>query len=188
MIVAQSLTILSTILLPGLLFIVMLKRGWLPALRTPIDRGVLLGGKAIFGPTKTWLGVVVYTLGAAVLGALWGIPFAAGWSDWSGGVAPVFDSPLAALNGATIGLWYAAAELLNSFVKRRLGIAPSAETTGPGRILQRAIDLGDGIFAVAILLLIWGVDPALIALTAVLGFATHALTDVLMHRLRLKHR
>ncbi|QIM17835.1 CDP-archaeol synthase [Leucobacter coleopterorum] len=188
MIFTQSLTILSTILIPGLLFILMLKRGWLPALRTPIDRGTLLGGKAVFGPTKTWLGVVVYTLGAGIVGALWGILFAAGWSGWSGGLAPVFESPLAVLNGATIGLWYAAAELLNSFVKRRLGIAPSAETIGAGRILQRAIDLGDGILAVAILLLIWRVDPVLIALTAVLGFAVHALTDVLMYRLRLKHR
>ena len=188
MIVMQSLTILSTILIPGLLFIVMLKRDWLPALRTPIDRGVLLGGKAILGPTKTWLGVVVYTLGGGILGALWGIPFAAGWSNLSGYVAPMFDSPLAAVNGATIGFCYAVAELINSFAKRRLGIAPSAEVTGTWRILQRVIELGHGIRAVAILLLIWRLDVALILISVVLGLTVHALTDVLMHRIRLKHR
>lgn len=190
MLVTQALSILLTILVPGLLFIVALKRGWFLTLRTPIDRGVLLGGAPLFGPTKTWLGMLFYTVGGAVVAGLLSIPVAVGLTATDGIVAPMFAAPTAVLAGAAIGLSYSAAELVNSFVKRRIGIAPSAQTSrGRGWVaLQRFVDLADGILAVVVLFLVWRVDPVLILVTAVLGLGVHALTDVLMHRLRLKRR
>lgn len=191
MIFTQALSILLTILLPGLVFIVALKRGWFAALRHPIDRGIELLGKPVFGPTKTWLGVLMYTLGGAGVAALLAVPMAAGWTGDNGFIAPMFATPpagRAALAGASIGLSYSAAELVNSFVKRRIGIPPSAEVSGGWSSVQRFFDLADGILAVVILFLFWRVDPLLIAVTAVLGLGVHALTDVLMQRLRLKRR
>ena len=44
-----------------------MKYDWLAFLKQPIDRGVLVGGKPLFGANKTWRGVVAVGIGAAVV-------------------------------------------------------------------------------------------------------------------------
>jgi len=175
--VASVVSLLAPILLPGILLIVALKRGWLAALDRPVDGGVLLSGRPVLGATKTWRGVVVYTVGAVVVGAALGV---------TPGAAAVFTEWPGAVVGLLVGLAYNAGEFANSFVKRRLGIGSS--TLGRWRTLQRAVDLGDGVLVVFALYLALGVPLALAAVAGVAGIAVHALTDVVMHSLRLKSR
>lgn len=105
-----------------------MKHGWLGFLVRPIDAGRTLGGKPIFGHSKTWRGPLTVGLGAGVVFALQqqglhALPaFAAvEWVDYA--TLPWW---LGAAAGATAEL----AELPNSFVKRRLGIEPSGTASG----------------------------------------------------------
>ncbi len=182
MFVTQLLSILVPIIVPGVIFIVALKRGWWRALEIPIDGGVLLGGQPLLGPSKTWLGVVVYGVGATLVALVLSAPALTGW------VAPIFNGPLPlpALAGLAIGLAYAAAELVNSFVKRRLRLASSAVTDNSWRPVQSFFDLADGILAVLIVILLLGTDAVLAVSAAAAGLLAHALTDMWMRRLRLK--
>lgn len=108
---------------------VCMKYGWLDWLARPIDRGRCLHGRPLFGHSKTFRGPVLVAAGSASVYALQrhvlhGFePFASielasyallpGW--WLG-----------ALAGAAAEL----SELPNSFVKRRLGIAPGGTAKG----------------------------------------------------------
>ena len=174
---AWVVSLLAPILLPGIVLIAVLKRGWLAPLNTPVDGGALLRGRPVLGPTKTWRGVVVYLGGAIVVGTLLGLAdsSAAVFRDWPGAVV-----------GLLVGLAYNAGEFANSFVKRRLGIGSS--TLGRWRTLQQAVDLGDGILVVFLVYLALGVPLGLAAAAGIVGFGVHALTDVAMHALRLKSR
>lgn len=114
----------------ALLHGVCMRTGWLGWLARPIDGGLLLGGRPLFGRSKTWRGPVTVAAGTAgvwslqqellhpipALAALELVDFAAlpGW--WFG-----------ALLGAVAEL----SELPNSFVKRRLGIEPGATARRP---------------------------------------------------------
>jgi hypothetical protein len=106
-----------------------MKHGWLGFLARPIDGGRRLGGRPIFGHSKTFRGPVLVAAGAGAVFAvqqrlLHGVDALAaielvdyaqlpGW--WVGAVA-----------GAAAEL----AELPNSFVKRRLAIAPGGTARG----------------------------------------------------------
>lgn len=183
MFVTQLLSILVPIIVPGVVFIVALKRGWWRALEIPIDGGRLLAGQPLLGPSKTWLGVLVYGAGATLVALALSLPALTGW------VAPIFSGPLPlpALAGLTMGLAYATAELINSFVKRRLRLASSTITTSGWRPVQSFFDLADGILAVLLVILLMGTDAVLAVSAAAAGILAHALTDVWMRRLRLKH-
>ena len=174
-VISQTITLLLPILLPGILLIAVLKLDLLRFLDTPVDGGRTLGGRPLLGATKTWRGVVIYTVGAVVVCAVLGaVPAAAEvFHDWPGWFV-----------GLLVGLGYNAGEFANSFVKRRLGVGSS--TLGRRRTLQQAVDLGDGILVVFAVYLLLGVPLPLAAAAGVAGFVVHALTDVAMHGLRLK--
>jgi CDP-diglyceride synthetase len=181
--VSQLASLLATILVPGIVLIVVLKKGWMRRLAVPIDAGAMWpDGRPVLGATKTWLGVVIYVGGAAVVSGALGHPGLAAW------VAPVMHWPLSGAVGFSIGVAYVLGELINSFVKRRLGVSSSVETTTRWRPVQRIADLADGIVAVSVLLLALGSAPLLVVGTALVGVAVHAATDLVMHRLRLKSR
>jgi hypothetical protein len=176
---AATVSLLAPILLPGILLIVVLKRGWLRSLRVAVDAGVTLGGRPLLGATKTWLGVVVYLGGAVVVGALLAV---GGWGD------PVFTEWPGWFVGALVGAGYIVGEFANSFVKRRLGVVSSTVTRSRWSTLQHVVDLGDGIAVVFVVYLALGVPLAVAGAAAIVGFAVHALTDVVMRALRLKAR
>jgi CDP-diglyceride synthetase len=181
--VSQLASLLATVLLPGIALIVVLKQGWMRRLAVPLDAGsTWADGRPIFGQTKTWLGVVIYVGGASIVAGLLGHPDLNAW------IAPVLHGSRSVAVGFAIGAAYVIGELVNSFVKRRLGIRSSTETSTRWRPAQRLADLADGIVAVSILLLALGSAPPLVAGTALVGVAVHAGTDLVMHRLRLKSR
>jgi hypothetical protein len=95
-------------------------------LRCPIDAHHSWRGLRLFGDNKTWRGVVVDILGCTIGVAIqWMI------GDRVGRIAVVdYTENSSILLGVVMGVGVAVGELPNSFVKRRLRIAPGA--TGPG--------------------------------------------------------
>ena len=106
-----------------------MRTGWLAFLARPIDADREWRGRPLFGHSKTWRGPILVAIGAGAVFALQrnvlhGVPALAeielvdygGLPWWLGGLA-----------GGAAEL----AELPNSFVKRRLGIAPGETSSGP---------------------------------------------------------
>ena len=173
---AQACSLLLPILLSGLVFILCMRKGWLASLNRPIDSGKTLGGLPIFGANKNWRGPVIYI----VLGTMvtWVLGMFASSDSW---VAPVFASNSFSL-GVLLTVSYSGAELVNSFVKRRLGIAPGQE----GGLIAKFFDNTDGALASGLIYFVFGASIQLLALSFVFSLVVHASTDVLMRKLRLK--
>jgi CDP-diacylglycerol--serine O-phosphatidyltransferase len=121
------------VVIGGVLHMVAVSRGWCAGLATPVHRG-------LFGVNKTWRGFVLVPLFTAA-GTLPLLPVEAVLGE--GGRVGVALWPLA---GLVAGLGYMLGELPNSFLKRRLGIAPGA-TPARGRplfVLMDQLDSGIG--------------------------------------------
>jgi len=79
--------------------------------------------------------------------------------------------------GAICGASYVVAELPNSFIKRRLGIAPGARAVRRGR-LQYLVDQADSVAGCLIALrLLYGSSRAELLTAFGLGLAIHAAID-----------
>ena len=181
---ARAFTLLLPILIPGLFFIACIKRGWLLALNKPIDFGLSLGKTRLFGPTKNWRGLVIYVVGGTGIAAL--LHLLQPSQAW---IAPVY-----AFNPWILGpvccLAYVLGELVNSFIKRRLGIAPSQVSSSKlGAYVQAFFDNADGAigFGIALNLLARPTGNYLL-LALVLAFLVHALSDLLMRKLSIKKK
>ena len=89
--------------------------------QAPLDGGMrFVDGRPLLGPSKTLRGLVA----AVILSAL---------------CAPVVGIPMEL--GALIGALAMAGDALSSFVKRRLGIAPSAEAIGLDQLPESLLPL-----------------------------------------------
>ena len=130
---------------------------------------VVFGGREVFGRNKTLRGMLVVPLACA---AGFGIEDLAG-------VAPLF-SPLA--GGFVVGLAYVAFELPNSFLKRRLNIAPGA---GSGPVFF-ALDHLDSALGCAIAFLALGVAWPVVATGLVLGPLIHTGVNRFSHASALR--
>ena len=127
----------------------------------PLDGGrVLADGRPLWGPSKTVRGALAM-VGAAVLGA------------------PLLGLPL--LAGVVLGPLVVAGDLLSSFVKRRLGLAPGAMALGLDQVPESLLPL---LACKPLLGLTWGqvawvtlgfvlADLLLSRLSFVLGFRRH---------------
>jgi len=121
-----------------------------PVLRYDLLRGLkrpLDGGSGVFGDNKTWRGALVMFAGAfAATHALWRV-------DAYRNRLPddVRDASPSAV-GAALGAGVVAGELPNSFLKRRLGIAPGAQRRSPAGIALSVLDQADFVPVTALLL------------------------------------
>jgi hypothetical protein len=99
-------------------------------------------------------------------------------------IEAVFGSdPL--LLGITSCSAYVLGELINSFIKRRLGITPGSA----GNLFQKFIDNSDGALTTGVIyMFVFGVSLNLLLAAFVISLVVHASTDVLMRRLRLKSK
>lgn len=136
----HALWLVAPVLIVGLAHVAVIVLDIAPALARPIDAGRRWRGRELIGRNKTWRGFVVMPLGAALT---------VGLQDAIARRAPRLgrlgriraDAPPAPIVGAVCGLAYVVAELPNSFVKRRLGIAPGERTSAA----QYAIDQFDSV-------------------------------------------
>ncbi len=152
----------------------------------PLDAGLTLRGRRLFGENKTRRGFVVMVPASAaafaLLAVLAGDPAALGlWSLSISGYA---------LAGTIAGFGFMAGELPNSFVKRQLGIVPGG---APRRSLasacQFAVDrLDSGIGMLLALNVFVAVSWRTVAVVLIAGPFIHWTFSVLMFHLGLKPR
>ena len=149
----------------------------------PIDGGAMFRGRRVFGDHKTLRGFVAMIPAAALAFAL--LAAALGTSrPW-----PLTLAGYAVL-GAMAGLGFMLGELPNSFVKRRLDIAPGMAARGSrSSALQFAIDRVDSAVGMlcAVSLLV-PMPPATWAIVLTIGPAIHWAFSVAMFLLGLKAR
>lgn len=154
------------------------------AFALPLDGGLRLRGRRLFGANKTIRGFVVM------------VPATAAAFTLLGGIAPaalgVWDLPLSsfAALGAAAGFGFMAGELPNSFIKRQLDIAPG---TAPCRAAATALQFGadrldSGIGMLAAVSLLVPTPWQTWALVLIVGPLIHWSFSVLMFRLGLKPR
>jgi CDP-2,3-bis-(O-geranylgeranyl)-sn-glycerol synthase len=119
----------------------------LGGLHRPIDGGLELRGRRLFGDNKTWRGALVMFTGAFAATAglsrfRWfrdRLP-----EDVAAAPVPVY--------GALLGLGVVAGELPTSFVKRQLGIAPGRRAPATLAPLFSLYDQGDIVLGSAVTL------------------------------------
>lgn len=159
-------------------------------LRVPMDGGRRWRGARLFGDNKTWKGF----LGMIVFMALWLGLFEtlAETIDGLGQIAPFpFEAWHFPLNGWLFGAWwglgYVLFELPNSFLKRRMGIAPGENASGVRGILFTTLDQADSVVGCTIFLLAFYNPGWRIALEiVVVGTAVHYVTNVALYLANLK--
>jgi hypothetical protein len=152
----------------------------------PLDGGLTLRGRRLFGENKTGRGFVVMVpasaAGFALLAVLAGEPAALGL--WP------LSVPGYALAGAIAGFGFMAGELPNSFVKRQLDIAPGSAPRGQlASACQFAVDrLDSGIGMLLALNCFVAVPWRTVVIVLTVGPFIHWTFSVVMFHLGLKPR
>jgi CDP-2,3-bis-(O-geranylgeranyl)-sn-glycerol synthase len=172
----RALWLTAPILIAGLAHVAVITLDLAPPLARPIDAGRRFRGRALLGSNKTWRGFVVMPAATAItisaqqalarrsprLAAL--VPLARG-------------APPAWIVGAICGAAYVVAELPNSFMKRRLGIAPGTSARR-ARAAQYVVDQLDSVAACAVAIRIfYRIDAAEAVASALLGAAFHVAVE-----------
>src|SRR4051812_15796847 len=120
-------------------------------LKRPLDFGVTVGGRRLFGDNKTWRGAIVMlvgVVGATALLSLW--PWY--WHHLPDGIQDA--GPW--LYGLLLGLGVVLGELPNSFLKRQIGVPPGQQRG----LLLTIYDQADFVLVVWLLLLpLWVMTP-----------------------------
>jgi hypothetical protein len=151
----NDLTVFLPVVGAALLHAPVLRFDLLKRLKRPID-----GGRGWFGANKTWRGALVMFTGVVLASA----------AVWPLLPNELQDEPWP-LVGALIGAGTVFGELPNSFLKRRLGIAPGQRRLTPVGFALVVYDQADFVPAIALALLpVWAMPLE----TFALGFVTVA--------------
>lgn len=152
----------------------------------PLDAGLTLRGRRLFGAHKTLRGFIVMVPAASIAFAL--LALATGHAE-NAGLWPLTIWQYACL-GAWAGFGFMAGELPNSFIKRQLDIAPGGiGTSSTGRFIQLVIDRLDSPAGMLAALSVVVALPALTwAIAVLVGPMLHGFFSFVMFRLGLKAR
>jgi hypothetical protein len=170
----RALWIFLPVLGAPLLHAPVLRWDLLPALRRPLDGGRTLSGRRILGDNKTWRGALCMTAGVVLATVvLWR------WGWWRDQLPAAVDASSPLLVGLLIGLGTVGGELPNSFLKRRLDIAPGARRRSAGGVALALLDQGDLVLGIWVCLLpVWVMPVWLAAIAFVSVAALHAVLNV----------
>jgi CDP-2,3-bis-(O-geranylgeranyl)-sn-glycerol synthase len=102
----------------------------LRGLKRPIDGGRTWRGRRLLGDNKTWRGALAMSSGPLLA------TLSLSRLDWYRRRLPADANPL--LLGTILGVSTVAGELPNSFLKRRLGIAPGAQRNAALTVFDQA--------------------------------------------------
>jgi CDP-diglyceride synthetase len=180
----------APVLIAGLVHVAVITLNLAPDLARPIDAGRRWRGRRLLGSNKTWRGIVV--MPAATAMTVVAQQAIASRSRGIAALAPLRrGAPPPWIVGAICGAAYVVAELPNSFVKRRLGIAPG--TLAPrARAAQYVVDQLDSVIGCAVAIrALYRIDTADAAASAALGAAFHVAVERTMRVLlrgRRAHR
>lgn len=184
-VVFQAIYLLLPLAVGGLVHGLTMKYGLVPFLAVPIDGGRHYRGKRIFGDNKTYRGVVVMAAGTAL-----GYAIQAALHAFEG-VRPYevldYTTPATWLVGAAVGGACMLAELPNSFLKRRLGIASGEAASGLWAAIFYTVDQID-LVAGFWLVLLWVLpfEPRLFWATVGVVFVGHQLITVVGYALGMR--
>jgi CDP-archaeol synthase len=181
-----SISYLIAPLLVGLTFHgLCIKFGWLRQLATPMDRGKTWRGKPLFGPNKTFRGVLAVGLGTSA-----GVGFQLFLHNIRGMKSYEmidYGNPAAIALGFGMGAGAMLAELANSLLKRQSNIAAGEAALGIKGIVFYVLDQVD------MLLGVWGVLWPVVSLTvmrffwsAVFLFITHQILTSIGYQLGMR--
>lgn len=172
----QALYLFAPLLVASAISGIVLRFDLLSALKRPIDAKWMFRGRRLLGDSKTWRGVAVAVVGCVVtvavqkyllVGVLDGIALV----DYRHTNELVFGFAMGA--GAMLG------ELPNSFVKRRLGLAPGAAPRGVLAIVFYVWDQIDVLTTAWPALCLWvHPTPLVVAMSCVLGLGLHPAVSV----------
>jgi hypothetical protein len=163
----------------SLVHLIVLRLRMFEWLKIPLDGGATWRGHRIFGDNKTVRGAVVMIGVSVVTAVLQGV-----------GRIPTLEyfdygRMNLALLGFLQGLGFVLGELPNSFLKRRIGVAPGA----PGGVLQAFGDHLDSVIGALLLVSIVWVPPLRVwAMGLVLGAGLHLAVNVVFVLLGVKRR
>ena len=170
----RALWIFLPVLGAPLLHAPVLRWDLLAALRRPLDGGRTLSGRRILGDNKTWRGALCMTAGIVLATVvLWR------WGWWRDQLPAALRASSPLLVGLLIGLGTVGGELPNSFLKRRLDIAPGARRRSAGGVAFALLDQGDLVLGIWVCLLaVWVMPVWLAAIAFVAIAAVHAVLNV----------
>ncbi len=147
---------------------------WLQSLRRPLDGGRTWRGKRLFGDNKTWRGALVMATGVLLATlALWPLD---AWRDEL--PRAVRDAgPL--VIGLLLALGTVLAELPNSFLKRRLGIAPGTQRRSPTGWALTLVDQADIVLGIYLACLpVWAMPIGTLAAGIAVVTVVHLVLNV----------
>lgn len=166
----------------------------LPVLRTlkrPVDGGkTLRDGNRIFGDNKTWQGFAGYVLLNAAAALFWGAVSAQSvfltehnyfYRCWEN--TPGYNLRI----GLLLGLGYALFELPNSFLKRRLGIAPGKAVQGGWKPFFIFLDQADSVIGCTFVVWMhYDLGWKLFVGFIIVGAGTHLVLNMLLYAAGLR--
>ena len=166
---ARTFVLFAPLLVAAALSAFVIRFDWWKRLRVPVDLGVRIRGRRLFGESKTLRGFVTAMVGCVIGVAIERALRLPGWLcvvDYRRIDLVIF--------GSLLGLGAMLGELPNSFVKRQLGIAPGSTARGPSRALFYVWDQIDLLTGAWPVVACW-VRPtfALVAASVVLVLAIH---------------
>jgi len=152
-----------------------IKKNLFAFLAKPIDFGLKLGQKRLFGDSKTLRGFIAMAFLTGII--FWSINFLL--------QVPLKIHPL--LSGILLGLGYSLGELPNSFIKRTFGLREGDLIKGPLRFLQHIFDQTDSIIgALLVLFLIYTPSVSLILVLFLTGTLLHVTIDLALYNFGYK--
>lgn len=147
------------LILSNIIHMIVVKNDWLQGLKLPLST-------KLFGANKTYRGfVVVPVLNSLFYGILKQNDF---------------------LSGALIGLAYMVFELPNSYIKRKFGIAPGQNSSGPATYIMDKCDSSLGVTLVYSYLN--GLSVMNFLILFLTAFFTHVSFSYLLVKIRIKER
>jgi hypothetical protein len=178
------------VILGGAVHIAVLRAGLFPTLaRLPLDLGLSVRGRRLFGANKTLRGAL--TMIAAISGFCVLQAWAAQHLEWARPLVLVgFSVEHPVLWGLILGGGYIGGELPNSFLKRQLDIGPGEAASSPGlRWLFWLLDQVDSLAGVLLCMaLVWTPPLAVVLRLAVITLLVHPAMAAIMVGLGLKDR
>lgn len=181
---------MSPLIAGGIVNMLFTKTAFYQKHKTPIDRGRLWkDGKRLLGDNKTWIGLVSMVAFCTVFQILCGwVCHLFSWNEMN----DLYRSNpntiwFNALFGAIVGFVYMLCELPNSFIKRRLQIAPGRTGKGLIGIVFFLIDQIDSLVGVMLVLfLVTDISIAKYFAYILLGALTHIAVNLLLYAVKVR--
>lgn len=180
---AKVLWLAVPVMLAAGIHVVVIRLDWPRQFKKPIDFGLTLRGRRLFGDNKTWRGALVMVTVSSVGMVLQQLVQVRTLELFDyGGVN-------AWLCGAALGVGFVLAELPNSFLKRQFDVPPGHQATGRTYWLFTTLDQVDSVVGCLVALaFVWLPSWQVILATLVLCSFVHIAFNLVFVALGLKRR